>query len=88
MKRALSIAAETTDELSQRIGSILSPDRAHKGIGGTGDRLAAHRMRIAGQGIALRAEVDGEGRVAHADDVRDVLDVLIDNALVLPATSP
>ena len=89
MRAALAAAIETTDRLSDSIGSVLSASRPH--LGGAADAtrlatlvehvLAAHRLGLGTAELEVTREVPGDLCVADAEDVKDILDVLVDNAL-------
>ncbi|TNF18313.1 MAG: HAMP domain-containing histidine kinase [Rhodobacteraceae bacterium] len=89
MRQALAISVATGEDLSNRIGSVLNTSRPH--LGGSGQTtplsalvrqtLAAHRLRIEARGLQIETRIETEASVSDPDDIRDILDVLVDNAL-------
>ncbi len=88
MRQALEVAIRTSHDLSDRIGSILSSKRPH--LGGqrevsdlselVRDVVALHQIRISEGGIHIETSVP-EVSVTDAEEVKDILDVLLDNAI-------
>lgn len=96
MQNALEVAISTSEDLSDRVGSILNAKRPH--LGGAGEdatlgtlvrhALAVHALRIDSEGVKVTVDVPGTLSIPHAEEIKDILDVLIDNALHHAGTPP
>lgn len=90
MRRALEVAIATSGDLSNRVASVLSDKRPH--LGGSGDTaavatvidhtIAAHRLALDARALRITRDVPKDVQISNAEDVKDVLDVVLDNAIV------
>lgn len=89
IRPALEVAIETSSDLSDRVASVLNEKRPH--LGGRGDgaiagviinhTVAAHRLELDEKALQITRIIPTDSVVDHAEDVKDVLDVLLDNAI-------
>lgn len=89
IRSALEVAIETSSDLSDRVASVLNEKRPH--LGGRGDgalagviishTIAAHRLELDEKALQITRIIPTDSVVDHAEDVKDVLDVLLDNAI-------
>lgn len=89
MKSALKVAIDTSADLSDRVASVLSDKRPH--LGGQGDTVlastminhvvAAHRLALDENALTVLRDIPTDTYVDHSEDVKDLLDVLVDNAI-------
>lgn len=89
IRPALEVAIETSSDLSDRVASVLNEKRPH--LGGRGDgalagviinhTVAAHRLELDEKALQITRINPTDSVVDHAEDVKDVLDVLLDNAI-------
>ncbi len=89
IRSALTAAIETNNELSDRIGSLLSHHRDH--LGGAADTigidailrgmLAVHEMDLKTKQIAVTCHSCPDIHLRNEEDIKDILDVVLDNAI-------
>lgn len=89
MRQALEVAIETNADLSNRIGSLLKSGRDH--LGGTSDStslsriidgtIATHKIGLRGREISIDMGDATQVHLRNQEDIKDILDVLLDNAI-------
>ncbi len=89
IRQALEVAISTNADLSDRIGSLLSDSRDH--LGGATDTtplarilegtIAAHKIELKTREISVQADTASQIHLRNDEDIKDILDVLLDNAI-------